>query len=60
MCLCMLQGDSCPPTPEDILEPSRGRVFREKFRSVHVVKGVWSLLTDLFFNRRRDSFAGEP
>ena len=34
-----------------IPEPSHGRVFREKFRSVYVVKGVWSLLTDLFLNR---------
>ena len=48
----MLQGDSWPPTPEDIPEPSYGRVFREKFRSVYVVKGVWSLLTDLFLNRQ--------
>ena len=40
-----------PPTPKDILEPSHGRVFREKFCSVYVVKGVWSLLKDLFFNR---------
>ena len=46
-------GESWPPTLEDIPEPSHGRVFREKFRSVHVVKGVWSLLTDLFFNRRK-------
>ena len=52
MCLRMPQGDSWPPTPEDIPEPSHGRVFREKFRSVYVVKGIWSLLTDLFFNRR--------
>ena len=28
-------------------ETSYGRVFREKCRSVYVVKGVWSLLTDL-------------
>ena len=52
MCLRMPQGDSWPPNPEDIPEPSHGRVLREKFRSVYVVKGVWSLLTDLFFNRR--------
>ena len=32
-----------------------GRVFREKFCSVYVVKGVWSLLTDLFLNRPRFS-----
>ena len=51
MCPHMLRGDSWPPTPEDIPEPSHGRVFREKFRSVYVVKGVWSLLTDLFLNR---------
>ena len=47
----MLQGDSWHPTPEDIPEPSHGRVFCEKFRSAYVVKGVWSLLTDLFLNR---------
>ena len=52
-------GVSLPPTPEDISEPSHGRAFREKFRSVYVVKGVWNLLTDLFFNRPRDSFAAE-
>ena len=33
-------GVSWPPTPKDILEPSQGRVFCEKFRSVYVVKGV--------------------
>ena len=43
MCLRMPQGDSWPPTPEDIPEPSHGRVFREKFRSVYVVKGVQRL-----------------
>ena len=26
----------------DIPEPSHGRVFREKFHSVYVVKGIWS------------------
>ena len=31
-------GDSWPQTPKDIAEPSHGRVFGEKFRSVHVVK----------------------
>ena len=30
-----------------------GRVFREKFSSVYVVKGVWSLLKYLFFIRQR-------
>ena len=44
-------GVSWPPTPKDIPEPGHGRVFREKFRSVYVVKGVWRLLNDLFFNR---------
>ena len=44
-------GVSWPPTPKDIPEPSHGRVFREKFRSAYVSKGVWSLLTDLFLNR---------
>ena len=33
-------GVSRPPSPKDIPEPSHGRVFREKFRSVYVVKGV--------------------
>ena len=51
-CLHMLRGDSSPPIPEDIPEHSHDRVFREKFHSVYVVKGVWSLLTDLFLNRR--------
>ena len=37
---------SYSPTPEDIPEPSHGRVFCEKFCSVYVVKGVWSLLTE--------------
>ena len=46
-------GVSWPPTPEDIPDPSHGRVFREKFRSVNVVKGVWSLLTDLLLNRHQ-------
>ena len=42
-------GDSWDP--EDILEPSQYRDFRDKFRSIYVVKGVWSSLTDLFLNR---------
>ena len=33
-------GAADTPTPEDIPEPSHGRVFREKFRSVYVVTGV--------------------
>ena len=43
-------GVSWPLTPKDIPEPSHGRVFREKYRSV---KSVWSLLTvtDLLFVR---------
>ena len=40
MCLRMLWGIAGPRTPEDIPEPSHGRVFREKFRFVYVVKGV--------------------
>ena len=28
------------PTPKDIPEPSHGRVFREKFHFVNVVKSV--------------------
>ena len=35
----VISGVSWPPTYKDIPEPSRGRVFREKFRSVYVVKG---------------------
>ena len=42
---------SWPPTPKDIMEPSHGRVLREKFRSVYVAKGVGCLITDLLFNR---------
>ena len=45
-------GGQLTPNPWGYPEPSHGRVFREKFRSVYVVKGVWSLLTDLFLNRR--------
>ena len=44
-------GGQLTPTPEDIPESSHGRVFREKFRSVYVVKGVWNLLIDPFLNR---------
>ena len=33
-------GGQLTPTPEDIPEPSHGRVFREKLHSVYVVKGV--------------------
>ena len=33
-------GVSWPPTRKDIPEPSHGRVLREKFRSVYVVKGI--------------------
>ena len=32
-------------------DPSHGRIFREKFCSVYMVKGIWSLLTDLLLNR---------
>ena len=46
-----IEGVSWPPTSQDILERSHGRVFHEKFRSVYVVKGVWCMLTDLLFNR---------
>ena len=35
----------------DIPEPSLGRVFREKFRSVYVVKGVFEVL---FLNRPKN------
>ena len=42
---------SWPPTPKDISEPRHGRDSCEKFNSVHVVKGVWSLLKDLFLER---------
>ena len=47
-------GRCWPLTPKNIPEPSHGTVFREKFRSVYVVKGVWSLLKDLFFSREID------
>ena len=33
-------GVSWPPTLKDIPGPGHGRVFREKFCSVYVVKGV--------------------
>ena len=46
-----ISGVSWPPTPEYIPDPSHGRVFCEKFRSVYVMKGVWSLLTDMLLNR---------
>ena len=41
---------SWPTTPKDIPKPkpSHGRVFRERFHSVYVVKGVSSLLIDMF------------
>ena len=39
-CLNMLRGTAGPQSPDDIREPSRGRVYREKFRSIYVVKGV--------------------
>ena len=45
-------GVTWPQTLEVIPEPSHGRVFGEKFHSAYVVKGVWSLLTDLLFNRQ--------
>ena len=48
-------GGQLTPTPEDIPEPSHGRVSAEKFRSVYVVKGVSSLLTDLFLKRLSES-----
>ena len=44
-------GGQLAPNYKDIPDPSHGRIFREKFRSVYVVKGVWSLLTDLLLNR---------
>ena len=46
-----ISGVSWPPTHEDILEPSHGRVVCEKFRSVYVVQGGWGLFKDLFLNR---------
>ena len=39
------------PTPDDIPEPSDGILFLYKSLSVHVMKGVSSLLTDVFLNR---------
>ena len=44
-------GESWPPTTENIVEPSHGRVFCEKFRSVRMVKGVRILLTELFSSK---------
>ena len=35
-----ISGVSWPSKPMDISEPSHGRVFRKKFCSVYVVKGV--------------------
>ena len=46
-CLNMLRGTAGPQSPDDIREPSHGRVDREKFRSIYVVKGVWSVLTEI-------------
>ena len=37
---CLVRSISWPPTPKDIPEPSHGRVFCEKFRSVYEVKDV--------------------
>ena len=51
-------GGQLAPNPMDIPDPSHGKVFREKFRSVYVVKGAWSLLTDLLLNRLNANFAG--
>ena len=44
-------GGHLTPTIEDLPEPSHDRVFCEMFHSVYVVKGIWSLLTDLLWNR---------
>ena len=33
-------GGQLAPTPEDILDHSHGRYFRDRFRSFYVVKGV--------------------
>ena len=41
---------SWPPDPKDILERSHGRVSREKFCSVHVVKGVRSLRSQICYS----------
>ena len=38
-------GWQLAPNPKDISEPSRGRVTREKFQSIYVVKGVWNMFT---------------
>ena len=42
---------SNPNSQKDIQPPSHSIVFLEKFCFVNVVKGVWSLLTDMFWNR---------
>mgnify|MGYP001798431227 CR=1 FL=1 len=41
-------GGHLAPTPKDIHEPNHVRVFADV---IYVVKGVWSLLTDLLLNR---------
>ena len=56
-------GVSWSSTPKDIMEPcygrarsfiSLGRVLHEKFYSVYVVKGVWSLFTHSILNKIYD------
>ena len=42
-----IPGVSWGSTPEDIPDPSHGRVFCEKFRTVYVVKGVVSLMATI-------------
>ena len=44
-------GVSWPWTSNYIPDPSHCWVFSERFRCVYVMKGVWSLLTDMLFNR---------
>ena len=46
-----LWADNWPQIPKDIPEPIHDGIFGEKFPSVYVVKGVWSLHTALFLNR---------
>ena len=46
----IFRGSGWSETPYDIPEPG---VFRDKFHSVNVVKGVWSMITALFLNRLR-------
>ena len=38
--------------------PCQGRVLHEKYRSVNVVKGEWSVLKDTYKNRQLITYIG--